>query len=351
MSRPGSGATAARRAVARLAGPLALALALAVPAPGAAAQEEVWVRRMSDLVSVRQADQAYERVLYYFAPIAHLKQGDEVEEGSAGQIECVLSGGGEVEMHSAGHMIIDRLSPEGDILRFPILTRLEATSVQRPLELVLPGGTRAAFLGTKVIVMAEPGRMLVRNDGGQAVRLTGDLRLFRDDGSVTEPQGVIDVGRGEQVLFRLFTSAFDESGTRVTAWGEVAVRHAPSVEVEADGDTLRLAAPAGGEQPLYATVRGVRTRVGTPGKVPGLLIRDPRHVEIPSGPPAPPADGGNPHPSRQEALDALEALGYVGVEPAAPVAPDADTGPDAGESPDDGTPPDGGGSEPDDGDG
>ncbi|HTE06163.1 MAG TPA: hypothetical protein VK824_08205, partial [Planctomycetota bacterium] len=113
----------------------------AVP-PAPAGPEKVHVRRLSDVVAVREGPRASERVLYYFNPNLMLSQSDHVEQGSGGQSELTLPGGATLQMHATAHVELSLLSPEGDVLRFPLLTRVEAAVLDRPLDLILPGGTQ-----------------------------------------------------------------------------------------------------------------------------------------------------------------------------------------------------------------
>jgi hypothetical protein len=257
-------------------------------APLSAAQEKVQARRLSDVVAVRAGALAAERVLYYFNPTVELQQGDELEQGSGGHSEMELASGGLLVLHANAHVLLERLAAEGDALRLPLFTRLEAQSGERPLQLLMPGGTVCELLGTHVTAYVEHGRLRVRNEGSTPVVVTSDLRLERNpptDGSA----GRMELVRGEEVRL-------------VLVGGDVAlpVRHDSDVEVQPEGDRLRLRALEGaGAGTRSLTVRGVRTLAGS-----ALVLHDPAHIELPSTPATPPADEAQPAPPADEQAEA-----------------------------------------------
>jgi hypothetical protein len=287
-----------------------LLLVLLALAPLAAAQEKVLVRRLSDVVAVREGPRSTERVLYYFNPTVELAEGDHVEQGSGGHAEIKLAGEGLVILHANAHVILQHLAAEGDVLSFATVTRAEASAGDRPLQLLLPGGTICDLLQTHVTVFAVFGRLIIRNEGSTTVRLTSDLRLDRDQASDV-PVGRLDLARGEEVRLMLVGGDVPAVGQSVDLWGAVAVRHTGNIQILPDGDQLRLQ-PGSGETPLdgsLLTVRGVRVVAHS-----GLLVRNPRHVESPAAPvetvpaPEPPAPelpapdaGDNPPPSDEGA--------------------------------------------------
>jgi|GEM_PF-5509426 len=288
-------------------------------APLSAAQEKVQVRRLSDVVAVREGVLATERVLYYFNPVAELEAGDELEQGSGGHSEVMLTGGGLLTLHAGAHLVFDRLAPEGDVLRLPLFTRLDALGGERPLQLVMPGGTVCDLLGTHITAYVEHGRLRVRNESSTPIVVNSDLRLEKDpptDGSA----GRLEIVRGEEVRLVLVGGDVEPPGGALELWGALPVRHAADVTLEPDGDQLRLTASEGALSATRSlTVRGVRTVARS-----GLVLHDPAHIELPSTPEAPPAD---------EAEDVApdEAPGPGDVEPPAQQpAPDEGTPPDDG---------------------
>jgi hypothetical protein len=238
-----------------LGGLTALALLAVTPA---SAQETISARRLNDSVAVRDGASREERVLYYFDPSAELAEGDELEQGSGGQTTVVLSNGGVAELFSSCHLIVEDLGEGGDVLRFPILTHGEITSGLRELTLWLPGGTRCSFLGTTVTVRVEPGRMLVRNEGGPPVELEGTITLVTGSAE-GDGLGTVVLGRGEEVHLPLFgfSSAIQGLGADLSAWDGRAVRHSGGFVLEPGAGSLaaRLQDPASHD---VLTVGGVR---------------------------------------------------------------------------------------------
>ena len=272
------------------------ALALLGAAATPAAQEEVLVRRYSDVVAVRKAPGERELVLYYFAPTASLRQGGHVEQGSGGHSEIYLSGGAHLVMRASGHAILDLLSPEGDIVRFPILTMLEVEGGSRPLDLKLPGGVKCRVGETTMVIEELPKRLRLRNQFGNPVSVQGP--------TATEPA---TLGPGEELVYPLLDVP-PPTKQSTFEWGDLLVRYSPGVDVIADGQTLRVERAAEGELHAEApvSVGGVATRPGE-----GLLVvRNPRPPtpRPPAPPPAaepppapePPAAEPEPQPAPEE---------------------------------------------------
>jgi hypothetical protein len=282
---------------------LPLLLALAAPAaaqdaprgpapePRAPAQEaapeptveKVVVRRLSDVVAVREGPRSPERVLYYFDPTVELPEGSHIEQGSGGHTEIKLAGEGLIIMQASAHAILRRLAAEGDVLEYVTITRVEAhAGSERPLQLLLPGHTTVDLLGTYVTVTSEPGRLRVRNEGSTPVRIETDMRLERDQ-PTDEPAGRMELARGEEVRLVLVGGLVDPAGESVEMiWGTVPVRHTGEIQVLPEGDLLRMQAPGGTLQDdtSILTVRGVRIKPR-----PGLVVRNPRWVPPPAPPP------------------------------------------------------------------
>jgi hypothetical protein len=260
------------------AGRLALALgALLAGAGGAArAQELVQLRRYSDVVAVRTAPGERERVLYYFAPIADLQQGGHVEQGSGGHSELYLSGGARVSLRASGHAILERISAEGDVLRFPILTMVEVKGGSRPLDLELPGGVSCRIGETAVVIEQLPKRLRVRNQVGEKISVVGP-----------PPAVPYELLAGQEVVFPLLDTPLPEAQTTV-AWGDLSVRFAPGVQVSLEEQWLRVERAAEGQLHAEApvSVGGVATRPGE-GR---LVVYNPRPAAAkPPVPPEPPA--------------------------------------------------------------
>jgi len=257
-------------------------LALALCASSLMAQELVTVRRLSDVVGVREGNPPTERVLYYFEPITRLAQGDPIEQGSGGSSEIILSAGGLVAMDAAAHAILRRISSNGDVIEFPLLTTLEARAVDRRLSLLLPGGTRCELENTEVYISVQPGRMQIRNQGGGPITVSGDLWLRRCSGEGIG-HGKLKLKRGEEVHIPLFeVSGTEAEGAETELWGVLPVRHFGVAQLEREGASLHLSLASGAEADASGTVTvgGVATRPGTTR----LLIRNPRHMEPPPEP-------------------------------------------------------------------
>ncbi|MGQ0552065.1 MAG: hypothetical protein ACT4PU_02460 [Planctomycetota bacterium] len=258
------------------------------PAEPIAAPETALVRRLSDVVAIREAPGAPERTLYYFRPTAELVQGAHVAQGSGGHSEVHLAEGGHVAMHATGHLILTRLAPAGDLLRFPLATRLDVRAGLRPLEVVLPGGARCHLLETVLAVDVEPGRLRLRNDGSRPIEVLANLRLVRD----APEQGSLMLERGQEVVLPLVGTVSADAELQTVPWGQLLVRHGPGVSAEAREAELwvRRAQSSEGAPPTADTeftVGGVRTRLG----VGTLIVGDPRHAPASPEPAAePPAE-------------------------------------------------------------
>lgn len=321
-----------RRALALLL--LAAAAAGQETAP-AATGERITARRLSDVVAVREGERATERVLYYFNPVAGLAQGDELEQGSGGHSELLLSGGSLLELSATAHVILERLAPEGDVLRLPIVTSLQASSRERPLRLLLPGGIACDILGTSVRALLVPGRMALRNTGSHPVALGGELRLERPGGDPLAARSLI-LQRGEEVRVVLVAGTGGPDATALDLWGVVPVRHEGALELQREGAWLR--ATAADPLAVRLSVGGVRTV-----PLPGLALRNPAHVELPSSPP--PLTAEEQAAIEAATLESLRQLGYLDadgnpVEPASDPAPAPEAAPEAPAPADDDTPPD-----------
>jgi hypothetical protein len=285
-----------------------LAALLAV-ASATRAQEEVLVRRYSDVVAIRVAPGEREKVLYYFDPTADLRQGGHVEQGSGGHSLISLSGGGRIEMRSSGHAILDRLASEGDVVRFPILTMVEIRGGARPLQLALPGGVSCSLGEGTLLIEELPKRLRLRNQGGYAVSVIGP--------TATE---AAQLAPGEEVVYPLLEIPPPLKQSTLE-WGDVLVRYSPGVEVLADGQTLRVERSAEGELHAEApvSVGGVATRPG-----PGLLVVRNLRPPVPRPPEPPPA--AEPPP----AVEPAPAEPAAEPEPQpAPDEPVPEPGPDA----------------------
>lgn len=291
--------------------------------PAAGERETVEVRRLSDVVAVREGARSPERVLYYFNPTIRLAEGDHVEQGSAGHSEITLPGGGLLQLNATAHLVLDKLAPEGDVLRLTLATSLEATARERPLRLLLPGGVACDILETGVRALLVPGRMALRNTGSQPVVLGGQLRLEREGGDPLATTSLV-LQRGEGVRVVLVAGAGEPDGAQVDLWGALPVRHDGGLRLEHAGDQLRPS-PEGEADPaaLRLTVRGVRT---VPR--PGLVLRNPAHLELPASPPPPPADED---PAIEAAI--LESLRQLGALEDAPAPEPDDDAEDPGDEP------------------
>lgn len=280
------------------------ALALAVLDPGAAGQEQVQMRRFSDVVAVRPAPGQAEHILYYFDPIADLAQGGEVEQGSGGLSEIYLSGGAKIILRASGHAVLETLAPEGDVVRFPLVTFVEVQGGSRPLLLELPTGVLAQVNETSLLIEATPGRLRLRNQRGDPVAVTGP--------DATQPT---PLAHGEEIIFPLIETQAPHEQSLLT-WDDLAVRYSPGVQVTQDGQRLIVAREADGELHAEAplSVGGVATRPGA-GQ---LVIRDPRVPPPQTAPAAPATPAATPAP----AVVPPQPAPKPGVTPAPVPAPD-----------------------------
>jgi len=225
-------------------------------------QETVIVRRLNDSVGVRFAADKSERVLYFFDPRAELVQGDELEQGPSGQSTVVLSEGGLVQMYASGHLIIEALGKEQggqlvDVLRFPLLTTVEVTSVDRRLLCLLPGDVQAELLGGRITIKAVPGRLRIRNDGGSAVRVRGMMTQEMDSTTVSG-EGVLILGRGDEVALPYFKQRNRQLGESSGTWAGLSLRDMSDVLAEQEGQLLVVTSAVEDERATAFTVGGVR---------------------------------------------------------------------------------------------
>jgi len=252
-------------------------------APDAAPEgEQVVAWRLSDVVAVRVGPTARERVLYYFDPTVNLAEGGHLEQGSGGHSEVTISGGGVLALHATGHIELVRLAKDGDVIRLPLVTRLEVRAGDRPLELQLPAGTACEIVpGNLLLVTAEPGRLRIRNLGDVPFAVTGDMRLSRE-AEQSAAGGRIELNAGEEVFMPIFAVGGEE-GTVTEMWGKLPVRHSRGVELDMAGALLRMSrAPESVEATEVFSVRGVYTLASVGSR---FVIHDPLWVE-----PKPPAE-------------------------------------------------------------
>ena len=258
-------------------------------APEAATRgETALARRLSDSVAVRIGPQRLERVLYYFSPTAELAEGDELEQGSGGHSEIGLPEGGRVQLHSTAHLVVEALGRPaggdgglgGDVLVFPLLTKARITSFTRPLTVIVPGGANCSFQGTEIEVLTEPGRVLVRNQGGLPVEVLGLLSLERGESSNNSLSGVgrLILERGQEVVLPLFRLLPVGRGGMLSDWDRLTLRHDGGWVFEESPGVLRVSRPEDlpEKAPVPAddlTIQGVRARA-IPGEA--LLVSNRR---------------------------------------------------------------------------
>jgi hypothetical protein len=240
-------------------------------------QEVVTLRRFADMVAVRQGPDATEKVLYYFSPTTDLVQGDEIEQGGGSHSELTLSASGLVALNDPAHVVLQKIDPEGDVLRFHRVSRARVRAGSRALTLLLPGGWQCRLQDTVIEIHEEFGRLRVRNTGGLTARLTGSLGLARHDeaAGATGVMELFDLGSGQEVRLPLFGMP-DASGMEVSfRWDGVLVRHDDGIEAKPDKRVLRVRGPAGAE----LSVGGVRTQL----RVGGVLTLQNFSQEAPEG--------------------------------------------------------------------
>jgi hypothetical protein len=238
--------------------PLTALLVLFLAVSGMA-QERVPVRRMADTVAIRTGPERNEHVLYFFAASAELGAGDELEQGSSGHSQIFLSGGGFVELHGSTHVILERLDPKADVLTFPLMTIAYVVSGERPIVCRLPGGFTCRMQQTDMIVRVEPGRLRVRNQGGQPIHVSGAISLERE-----KSYGKLTLGQGQEAILPLLRSSVPEPpGTLRESWGVLSVRHSGKYAVKQTGADLEVEAADDPEAPAndLLIIGGVRTDV------------------------------------------------------------------------------------------
>lgn len=289
------------------------ALFVALLAAATAAQEQVALRQLTPSVAVRVGADRSERVLYYFSPTASLAQGDEFEQGGGAHSAVQFAEGSHAEFWASTHVHLDRIDPEGDVLRMPIVTMGLFESKTRPMVLVLPGGVRAAFTGTIVDVRTEPGRMQVRNRGEEPIQLTGFLSVDRlPEGPGGE--GVLVLGRGQEANLPLFRITPPLPGRIIENWSELQLRHDGAFRVEPGSESVVLRpSDEGGWNPREViSVAGVHTRLDADRT---LLVRNERldvleplrDLEDPTVAATPTADDGSKIMTVELYLQSIEA--------------------------------------------
>lgn len=234
-------------------------------APPASEAETVIARRLNDSVAVRFAADGSERVLYFFDPRVELSAGDEVEQGPSGHTSVVLAEGGQLEMYASGHLIIHALGKRRggevvDELRFPLLTTAELTSGGRKIVCLLPGGTEAEFIDGRITVRVVPGRLSIRNEGGNPVLVRGQMTQEAAS-SVESGRGVLTLARGDEVGLPYFRQRTRRLGPADASWAGLTLRELGPLEVEHDAQRLVVTSHATEDNKAAFTVGGVRARI------------------------------------------------------------------------------------------
>ena len=301
-----------------------LLLSLLLLTVGAVAQQEAQVRRLKDLVMVRQGIDATERSLFAHDPVALLAVGDELEQGGAASSVLVvpapdLSGDsqGSTLMRFYGPAMIRLVASgdEADALRVPLVTHMEAEVGPRVLVLQFPGDISLSMRETSLALHSEPGRLRVRNTGGEAIRLTGPIAVARGMLESSGPTTRILVQRGEEVRVPLYTAPLGSEGRSQGQWGPLTIRFEEGVLPSGSGWRLQLAATDvdGG----WASLGGVWTRA-RPGRM--LMVTDQRRF-------------GQPFTMTVEPEEAPEFIETPEIEPEP--APEVDPEADPEEGPED----------------
>jgi hypothetical protein len=276
--------------------------AACLAAGDAAAQERVLLRRYADVVAVRARADGPEEVLYYFDPTRELPQGAHIQQGSGGFSQLHLSGGALLAPHASTQLVLERLSPAGDVVRLPMLSLLEVVGGTRKLELVLPGGTRCELLQSTLLIEMLPGRLRIRNQKGEGVVVTGLIGVTpppAGGGEEPEPgQGRVQLLAGQEIQIPMYSGKPPIGGMGSMRWAGRLVRYGPGVSIAGDVRTLRIGREAEGL--LHETAN---VEVGGVVSMPGggrLVVRDPRPMAdnapaqpvsapVVEPPPAPPA--------------------------------------------------------------
>jgi hypothetical protein len=315
----------------------ALVLLAALPAAAveARAQERVLLRRYSDIVVVRESADAREEVLYYFDPTRELPQGAQIQQGVGGFSQLRLSGGALLSLHASTHLVLERLGPEGDIVRVAQLSLLEVVGGSRKLELALPGGTRCLLQKSTLVVEVVPGRLRVRNQIGEPVSVTGLIGVSPAApgaaGQAGPGQGRVLLQAGQEIQIPMYFGEQPAGGMSAQRWAGRLVRHGPGAQLSAEGPRLRVERDADGvlHETASVEVGGVTTMPG-PGR---LVVEDPRPMadttapqQVAPPPAAPPAAA----PAAAPAAPAQQS------QPAKPPAPPTD--PPAADTPEEDSP-------------
>jgi hypothetical protein len=320
---------------------LLLLVGVGLAPPGAIAQERVLLRRYADVVAVRERSDGPEEVLYYFDPTRELPQGAQVQQGSGGFSELHLSGGAVIAAHASAHLVLERLGPQGDVVRVPMLSLLEVSGGTRKLELVLPGGTRCELLDSRLQIDVLPGRLRIRNKRGDAARVTGLIGMSPTPGDEdpTEPgRGRVELPAGQELSIHLYSDDLPAAGMAARRWAGRLVRQGAGAVLTADGARLSVGRESDGAlaQAAVVEIGGVYTRPG-PGR---LVVADPRPMAEP-GPleridppaPAPPAKPAGPGqepgraPGKPPGQPPGQSPGQPGQGPGDPAPDESDSSP------------------------
>ncbi|MFT7461696.1 MAG: hypothetical protein ACI9EF_000030 [Pseudohongiellaceae bacterium] len=227
--------------------------------------ETVIARRLNDSVAVRFAADGQERLLYFFDPRAELSVGDEIEQGPSGQTTVNLSDGGLLVMYASGHLIIGglgtmRAGEVVDLLRFQLLTTAEVTSRDRKIVCELPGGIEVEFLDGRITLTVVPGRLTIRNEGGNPVMVRG-LMTQEAASTVVSGEGTLLLGRGDEVAMPYFKQRSRRLGAADGTWAGLSLRDLGSLELEQDAQRLVVTSSSTAKGREAFTVGGVRTQL------------------------------------------------------------------------------------------
>lgn len=237
------------------------AVAQTAPQDGSAASETALARRFHDSVAVRRGPDRTEHVLYYFEPTAELAVDDELEQGSSAQSEITLPGGTRFELRATAHAIVRRMQPDGDVVELPLVTRAYVEAGDRPLTVIIPGGSRCLLRDTSMELRLDPGRIVVRNEGHEPVEVVGVISLERGETPTTRlgGRGHVVLERGNEVHLPLLGLDPVGRGVVVETIGRLTLRQDGGYDVESDGDDIVIRRASEDAAPEVVTVAGVRT--------------------------------------------------------------------------------------------
>jgi hypothetical protein len=232
--------------------------------------DTVTLRRLRDLVVVREGIDRVERTLYEWDAKTTLREGDQYEQGGSAHTVLLmptpdpdqpeLRGTTVVELNAPARVLIEEVRSGGDVLRLPWVTLARIKVGPRPLTLFLPGQVVIDAVETEIHIQLEPGRLHIRNSGGAPLHLSNALAAEPGGGGLRQ----VTVARGEEIRMPLFLAPEGLEGPGTARWGAL------SIDYDADADLASLGwrlVVTGGDAPAWVSLGGVRTRARPGGRL------------------------------------------------------------------------------------